>query len=184
MFYQAYLKAKAKFLEIPDSPKPKQVILNVRFAPKAKAFSVLAKRGFKRDLRKGKFKLGEWHYVGLWPRTDKSGNLIEGTIVPRALLEKGFTELGIVVGDFTEVDTERGVVVVQINPNKKGHLDLRESFFVTLKASDKVIHACKKFDKGQPISVDSHLDGKTLDLHAKDVMAGCFPILGGKTIPK
>ncbi len=167
-YYRAYFKTKAKIISLPSNPKENNTI-NVRFVNRGKAVPIYAYKKAKHDLTKERLSLG-WYNVGLWPRTDRQGNLIKGTAVTFALPAKkdeDFEELGIVIGRLTDAGSKRGVLVVEVYPNEQGKL--KKSFKLVLKATDEVIDVCKELDEGEGIELICQLDVQNACLIAEEV---------------
>ena len=171
-YYRAYLRTKAKIISLPSDPQENNT-LNVRFVNRGKAVPIYAYKKARYDLAREKLSLG-WHSVGLWPRTDKQGNLIKGTAATFALPDdEDFEELGTVVGRLADVGSKRRVLIVEVFPNEQGKL--KKSFKIVLKASQDVIDSCHEFEEGQGVEVACQLDVQNACLIAENVEAVELP---------
>ena len=180
-YYRAYLRTKAKIISLPSDPEENNT-LNVRFVNRGKAVPVYAYKKARYDLAREKLSLG-WHNVGLWPRTDKQGNLIKGTAATFALPDsEDFEELGTVIGRLVDVGGKRGVLVVEVFPNEQGKL--KKSFKVVLKASEDVIDSCEDFEEGEGVQVTCELDVQNACLIAEQVEAVELPEVEMELPPK
>ncbi len=173
-YYRAYLRTKAKIISLPSDPEENN-ILNVRFINRGKAVPVYAYKKARYDLAREKLDLG-WYNVGLWPRTDKQGNLTKGTALTFAFPtseSEDFEELGAIVGRLVDIGDRHGVLVVEIYPNEQGKL--KKSFKLVLKATDEVLDFCKDLDEGESVEIICQLDVQNACLIAEEVKLAELP---------